>query len=98
MKTKLIMLILIVWTLGASAQSSSGGIEFFHGTWAEALAQAKAQEKPLFVDIFSTGYRPAEELLAEEMMKQYSGKDLFFMVGILYALFDVGAYQSSITL
>ena len=65
MKTKLITFILIVWTLGASAQSSSGGIEFFHGTWAEALAQAKEQGKPLFVDIWATWCGPCKRLAAE---------------------------------
>lgn len=65
MKTKLITFILIVWTLGASAQSPAGGIEFFHGTWAEALAQAKTQAKPLFVDIWATWCGPCKRLAAE---------------------------------
>lgn len=65
MKTGIISFILIVWTLGASAQSSSGGIEFFHGTWTEALEQAKAQNKPLFVDIWATWCGPCKRLAAE---------------------------------
>lgn len=65
MKSVITTLILIVWTLGASAQSSSAGIEFFHGTWAEALAQAKQQGKPLFVDIWATWCGPCKRLAAE---------------------------------
>lgn len=66
MKVNLIALIMIVWTLNASAQSSNNsGIEFFHGTWVEALAQAKAQDKPLFVDIWATWCGPCKRLAAE---------------------------------
>lgn len=64
MKVKLITIIMIVWTLGASAQSSTG-IEFFHGTWTEALAQAKEQGKPMFVDIWATWCGPCKRLAAE---------------------------------
>ena len=34
------------------------GIEFFHGSWEEALAEAKKQEKPIFVDAFTTWCGP----------------------------------------
>ena len=36
------------------------GIEFFHGTWVEALAEAKKQEKPIFVDAYTTWCGPCQ--------------------------------------
>ncbi|MBK9489234.1 MAG: thioredoxin family protein [Haliscomenobacter sp.] len=36
------------------------GIEFFHGSWEEALAEAKKQEKPIFVDAFTTWCGPCK--------------------------------------
>ncbi|WP_421796930.1 thioredoxin family protein [Haliscomenobacter sp.] len=36
------------------------GIEFFHGTWVEALAEAKKQEKPIFVDAYTTWCGPCK--------------------------------------
>ncbi|MEZ5048344.1 MAG: thioredoxin domain-containing protein [Saprospiraceae bacterium] len=40
--------------------SSSQGIEFFHGTWKEALEKAKAEEKVLFVDCYATWCGPCK--------------------------------------
>jgi thiol-disulfide isomerase/thioredoxin len=39
---------------------SAQGIEFFHGTWVEALAEAKKQEKPIFVDAYTTWCGPCK--------------------------------------
>lgn len=44
----------LTWNLGAQ------GMQFFQGTWEEALAEAKAQEKPLFVDAFTTWCGPCK--------------------------------------
>lgn len=36
------------------------GIEFFHGTWKEALEKAKAENKTIFVDIYATWCGPCK--------------------------------------
>lgn len=38
------------------------GIEFFHGTWEEAIAASKAEEKPIFVDAFATWCGPCKRM------------------------------------
>ncbi len=40
--------------------SAQGGIEFFSGSWAEALQQARAQRKLLFVDAYTTWCGPCK--------------------------------------
>lgn len=36
------------------------GIEFFHGTWAEVLAKAKKENKPIFVDAYAVWCGPCK--------------------------------------
>ena len=36
------------------------GIEFFHGTWAEALEKSKKEGKPIFADIYTTWCGPCK--------------------------------------
>ena len=38
------------------------GIEFFHGTWKEALAEAKEQEKVIFIDAYATWCGPCKRM------------------------------------
>ena len=38
------------------------GIQFFKGTWKELLAEAKKQNKPIFVDVYTTWCRPCKVL------------------------------------
>src|SRR4030095_10936907 len=40
------------------------GIEFFHGTWDEALQKAKAEDKLIFVDAFTTWCGPLKNMAA----------------------------------
>jgi thiol-disulfide isomerase/thioredoxin len=38
------------------------GIEFFHGSWEEALTEAKEQEKVIFIDAFATWCGPCKRM------------------------------------
>lgn len=52
------------------------GIEFFHGTWAEALEKAKEEEKPLFVDCYTTWCGPCKRM-AKMIFTQEAVGDAF---------------------
>jgi thiol-disulfide isomerase/thioredoxin len=41
------------------------GIEFFHGTWAEALEKAKSEEKIIFVDAFASWCGPCKRMASQ---------------------------------
>lgn len=43
---------------------SGQGIEFFHGSWDEALMKAKAEDKIIFVDAFTTWCGPCKQMAA----------------------------------
>lgn len=38
------------------------GIKFFEGSWKEILAEAKAQNKPIFIDIYTTWCGPCKQM------------------------------------
>lgn len=40
----------------------AGGIEFFHGTWEQALEESKTQDKPIFVDAYTTWCGPCKRM------------------------------------
>jgi thioredoxin-related protein len=40
----------------------AGGIEFFHGSWEEALAEAKSQKKLICVDVYTTWCGPCKAM------------------------------------
>lgn len=46
------------------AALSAQGIEFFHGTWAEAQEKAKSEEKLIFVDAFASWCGPCKRMAA----------------------------------
>jgi len=48
---KIISILLIVVSFTISTKAT--GIEFFHGSWAEAVAKAKSENKLLFVDFYT---------------------------------------------
>lgn len=54
---------LIAW-LALIGIATAQGIEFFHGTWEQALAEAKKQEKPIFVDAYTTWCGPCKMMSA----------------------------------
>ena len=47
---------------GQEHTESSQGMTFFHGTWAEVKAEAKKQNKPIFMDCFTTWCGPCKHM------------------------------------
>jgi thiol-disulfide isomerase/thioredoxin len=50
------------------------GIEFFHGTWEEALLKAKEQDKIIFVDAYTTWCGPCKRMAASTFPDEEVGK------------------------
>ncbi|MFN5168771.1 MAG: thioredoxin family protein [Cyclobacteriaceae bacterium] len=48
-----------------SAYAHAEGIEFFHGTWSEALAKAKTENKGIFVDVYAVWCGPCKYMTRE---------------------------------
>jgi uncharacterized protein YyaL (SSP411 family) len=58
----------LILSLGSSVSYAENGpdkakgISFFEGTWAQALEKAKAENKPIFLDIYATWCGPCKML------------------------------------
>jgi uncharacterized protein YyaL (SSP411 family) len=62
MKKLLFIFALLFTTSFAFALKDENGIKFFNGTWKELLAEAKKQNKPIFMDVYTTWCRPCKVL------------------------------------
>lgn len=58
-------LFILSLVLGLSSSVFAQGIEFFHGSWPEALAKAKTEEKLIFVDAFASWCGPCKRMAKE---------------------------------
>lgn len=58
----LIVLVYFSSSFTTSDVNKKKGIIFFKGTWKEALAQAKKENKPIFLDIYATWCGPCKQL------------------------------------
>ena len=68
------LLTLLIFTCFLSANAQ--GIEFFHGTYQEAIAEAASQEKILFVDAYTTWCGPCKRM-AKQVFTQEEVGSLF---------------------
>jgi thiol-disulfide isomerase/thioredoxin len=64
MKSKILFCIAFL-AISFAQKISAQGIEFFHGTWPEALAKAKAEEKLIFVDAYASWCGPCKRMSAQ---------------------------------
>ena len=63
-----------VQTQTATEEHTEGGIEFFHGTYAEALEKAKAENKIIFMDAFTEWCGPCKRMSATTFKEEQVGK------------------------
>lgn len=52
----------MAWNRYHQPTVSEEGIAFFEGTWEQALAKSKAENKPIFLDIYATWCGPCKQL------------------------------------
>ena len=50
------------------------GVRFFKGTWKELLAEAKKQNKPIFVDVYTTWCGPCKQMAKEAFSNKAVGE------------------------
>jgi thiol-disulfide isomerase/thioredoxin len=63
------------------------GIEFFHGTWAEALQEAVKTERPIFVDAYTTWCGPCKAMAKNVFTQEEVGK--FFNANFINMKLDM---------
>lgn len=84
MKSKIVLIFLFtLHILGLNAQ----GIEFFQGTWKEAMAKAKTEDKLLFVDAFAKWCGPCKSMAKNVFTQQKVGD--FFNVNFINLKLDM---------
>ena len=66
----LVLSIFLIATLSTTAQ----GIDFFHGTWAEALEKSKEEGKPIFVDAYAVWCGPCKRMAREVFTRKDVGE------------------------
>ncbi|KXK37114.1 MAG: thioredoxin family protein [Saprospiraceae bacterium] len=66
--------LVIVLSVIISPTINAQGIEFFHGTWKEALEKARQENKLLFVDAFAKWCGPCKSMAKNVFTKEEVGK------------------------
>ncbi|MDX1911471.1 MAG: thioredoxin domain-containing protein [Saprospiraceae bacterium] len=65
---------LLVFFVFAVQAVQAQGIEFFHGTWTEALEKAKSEERLIFVDAFASWCGPCKRMAAQTFPDPKAGE------------------------
>lgn len=58
-------LFLLVVTMSWSIIASAQGIDFFHGSYEEALKKARSENKGIFVDVYTSWCGPCKKMARE---------------------------------
>lgn len=74
--------------IGLSAQ----GIEFYHGSWAEALAKAEAEDKLIFVDAYASWCGPCKRMAAQVFPQPEVGE--YFNENFIAVKYDMEKEES----
>jgi thioredoxin-related protein len=75
-KIYLLCLIVLIALPQAKASESEDGIQFTHGSWSDAVAKAKKENKLLFVDCYTTWCGPCK-MLSKKVFPQKEVGDYF---------------------
>lgn len=67
-------IIFTFFLIGSFSSLNAQGIEFFHGSWEEALAEAKKQQKVIFIDAYATWCGPCKRMSREVFPNEEVGK------------------------
>jgi thiol-disulfide isomerase/thioredoxin len=70
---KYFIMLLLLGLVTQVAKAQETGIQFFHGTWAEVKAEAKKQNKPIFMDAFTSWCGPCKRMSANVFTKAEVG-------------------------
>ena len=76
-------LIIILLAIAGISTIQAQGIEFFHGSWDEAIEEAKKQEKIIFVDAYAIWCGPckrmAKNVFPDEKVGEFYNKHFINM-------------------
>lgn len=61
----LVLILAVAFTTKSSVHGTSSEIDFFKGSWNEAVAKAKKEKKAIFLDIYATWCSPCKLLKKE---------------------------------
>jgi len=90
MKNILLTLLALAFSLNTL---SAQGIEFFHGTWAEALEKAKTEERLIFVDAFASWCGPCKRMSSQTFPDPKAGE--FFNANFVNLKIDMEKPENS---
>ena len=70
----LLFTLLLMTSFALSQTAKAEGIDFFHGTWEEALEKAKTEDKIIFVDAYTTWCGPCKRMAANVFTQDEVGE------------------------
>lgn len=63
-RLRFFLIVLIHFAISITS-SYAEGVRFFHGSWSQVLAEARRQNKPIFVDVYTTWCGPCKLMSAQ---------------------------------